>query len=413
MPAGSASSLSARLSMGFSCVGHAYMHVLAALYLTVVLGLERDWATSYDELIRLWTIGSLMIGLGAPLAGWLGDRWSDAKMMVVFFLLTGAGAVAVGMADGKTALVIGLAVLGLGSSIYHPVGMSWLIKNASNRGGAMGVLGIFGSLGIASAALIGGGLTELINWRAAFIVPGAVSIVTGLMLLACIALGLVTDRQRDAKSQPKVSRGDALRAFIVLSVTMVCAGLIFQSTMTAMPKWFGEKMNGLVGDGTLGVGGLVTLVYLFASGSQLVGGMLSDRFPLKRVYVGCLLLQIPLLLIASSFSGLPLLAVAAMVVFTQSLQIPAENLLLARYTPDKHRGLAFGAKFILSFGVAPLGVQLVALAYGWSTDFWWLFIMLAGFATMAFLATTLLPREEKAAAVPVPGLAPAPAVGAE
>ena len=69
------------------------------------------------------------------------------------------------------------------------------------------------------------------------------------------------------------------------------------------------------------------------------------------------------------------------------------------------------AKFILSFGVAPLGVQLVALAYGWSTDFWWLFITLAGFAATAFLAAMWLPREEKAAPTAVPGLAPA--VGAE
>ena len=44
---------STRLSLGFSCIGHAFMHVLSALYLTVVLGLERDWAIGYDELIRL------------------------------------------------------------------------------------------------------------------------------------------------------------------------------------------------------------------------------------------------------------------------------------------------------------------------------------------------------------------------
>ncbi|UEM02771.1 MFS transporter [Skermanella rosea] len=411
------SPLSARLSLGFACIGHAFMHVLTALYLTVVLGLERDWAMTYDELIRLWTVGSLMIGLGAPIAGWLGDRWSDAKMMVVFFLLTGAGSIAAGLAGGTTALGVGLAVLGLGGSIFHPVGMSWVIKNATNRGRALGVMGIFGSVGIAGAAIVAGGLTELINWRAAFIVPGVVCMAAGFVLLACIATGLVTDRERDARPQPGTNRADAVRAFLVLSVTMVCAGLIFQSTMTAMPKWFGERMTGLVGEGTLGVGGLVTLVYLFASGSQFVGGMLSDRYPLKRVYVGCLAIQIPLLLIASSFAGVPLLMVAALVVFTQSLQIPAETMLLARYTPARHRGLAFGAKFVLSFGVAPLGVQLVALAYGWSTDFWWLFVMLAGFAATAVLAATLLPREAPAApAVPAaPATVPlaASAVSAE
>ena len=128
------------------------------------------------------------------------------------------------------------------------------------------------------------------------------------------------------------------------------------------------------------------------------------------------MIQIPLLLIASSFSGFPLLMVAALMVFTQSLQIPSENLLLARYTPARHQGLAFGSKFILSFGVAPLGVQLVALAYGWSTDFYWLFLMLGGFAATAFLAALLLPKEEPAAVPATPVMASpmvAPAVGAE
>jgi FSR family fosmidomycin resistance protein-like MFS transporter len=402
---------SARLTLIFSGLGHAYMHVLAALYLTIVLGLEREWAMGYDDLIRLWTVGSLLVGVGAPLAGWLGDRWSNVGMMVVFFLLTGCGSIAAGLADGPTALAIGLGVLGLGASIYHPVGISWIVKAATNRGRAMGVNGIFGSLGIASAAIIGGGLTELINWRAAFILPGAVSVITGFVLLVCIARGMVGDHTADARPQPRTSRADAMRAFIVLSVTMVCAGLIFQATTTVMPKWFGERMGGLVGDGVLGIGGLVTLVYLFASGSQFLGGMLADRFPLKRVYVFCLLIQVPLLVMAAYISGLPLLFVAMFAAFTQSIQLPAESLLQARYTPDKHRGLAFGAKFILGFGVAPLAVQFVALAYNWTGDFAALFIGLGALAVIAFAAATQLPSEEKPATSAVP--VPAPAAGAE
>lgn len=100
---------SGMLSVAFSCLGHATMHILAALYLTVVLVLEDGWAgMSYDDLIRLWTIGSLMIGLGAPLAGWLGDRWSESRMMVLMFLLTGAGSMLAGLADTPTQLAAAL-----------------------------------------------------------------------------------------------------------------------------------------------------------------------------------------------------------------------------------------------------------------------------------------------------------------
>lgn len=401
---------SARLSVAFACIGHATMHILAALYLTVVLDLERAWSMSYDELIRLWTLGSLLIGLGAPLAGWLGDRWSDARMMVAMFVLTGFGSILAGLSETPGQLLAALAVLGLGASIYHPVGMSWVVKNATHRGRTMGVMGIFGSVGIASAALIGGGLSQAYDWHVAFLAPGAVSILLGFVLAVLIGLGWVQDRRGDVTPQARPARGDAVRAFLVLSVTMLCAGLIFNGTQTVLPKWFEAGLGGLVGGSTLGVGGLVTIVYLLASSAQFVGGWLSDRMPIRRVYVVCLLIQAPALALAATAGGPVVLLLATVMVFTNGLQIPAENLLLARYTPERHRGLAYGAKFVLSFGAAPLAVQMVALAYGWTTDFSLLFALLAGLAVTAALAGLLLPAEPARDAVaPRPGTGIQPA----
>ena len=45
---------------------------------------------SYSDLIALWTLGSLLIGLGAPLAGWLGDRWGESRVMVLVFFGLGS-----------------------------------------------------------------------------------------------------------------------------------------------------------------------------------------------------------------------------------------------------------------------------------------------------------------------------------
>lgn len=387
---------SARLSIGFSYVGHTFMHVLSALYLTVVLALVPGWHMSYDDLIRVWTIGSLMIGVGAPLAGWLGDRWSDARMMVVFFWLTGGGAIAAGCADEPTALMLALAALGTGASIYHPVGMSWLVKNAANTGTALGYQGVFGSLGVATAAVVAGTLTDLISWRAAFIIPGALCVITGVALAVCIGLGRITDRAVDVRPQPKPNRSDAVRAFLVLSVTMAVGGLVWNSMMVSMPKWFDDRLDLLVGDSTLGVGGLVTVVYLLGSLPQLWGGRLADRFQVKTLYACCLLLQVPMMLLASRLGGGPVMALALIIVSCQNLQIPVENLLLARFTPGKYRGLAYGAKFILTFGVGPLAVQLVAASYRLTGGFDGLFVVLAGLAGIAFLAALLLPVERPA-----------------
>lgn len=399
-------SASARLSIGFAWAGHSLMHIVSALYLTVVLALETEWRLSYDDLIRLWTLGAFLIGMGAPLAGWLGDRWSSAGMMAVFFLMTGAGAVACGLSDGPTALLWSLALLGLGASIYHPVGMAWMMANAENRGKAMGWLGLFGTFGVATAALVAGGLTQAWGWRAAFLVPGAVCVVFGVALAALIMFGVVQDRHADVKPQPKPARGDVVRAFFVLSLTMVCAGLIFNAMQVVLPKLFETRLGDWLGDGTLGVGGLVTLVYLVAALPQMVGGVLADRHSLKWVYTACLAVQIPMMAAVAVLADLPLVASAALVVIASQTQIPAENMLLARYTPDKHRGLAFGAKYILSFGAGPLAVQLVAYVYERTSEFTMLYLTLSVLAAVAFAAALLLPDDRKEKA-PLPAPLPA------
>ena len=386
---------SQRLSLLFSCLGHGTMHALTALFLTVVLVLERVWQTPYEELIRLWTWGALLVGLGAPLAGWLSDRWSQSRMMVLMFALTGGGALGAGMAQDKTQLLVALAVLGLGASIYHPVGMAWTVKNASARGRAIAVNGICGSLGLASAGLLAGGLSAAFGWRAAFLLPGGLALLAGAVLAALILAGQVADRTGDVRPHAAPHRGDVTRAFIVLSVTMLALGLASQAISVVMPKWFEERLGGMLAGGSsgiLGVGGLVTLVYLVTGLPQLLGGVLADRMAIRRLYVMCLLGQVPLMLLAAVAPGLGSVVMSVLIIGLMNIQAPAENLLLAQYTPDRHRGLAYGAKFILSFGVGPLAVQLVAWCHDRTGDVGLLLSLLAGLAGIAFLAALLLPR---------------------
>ena len=381
-----------RLVVVFACIGHATMHILTGLYLTVVIGLGEVWTMPYDELIRLWTLGSLMVGLGAPLAGWLGDRWSPSKIMVVFFLVTGGGAMAAGLVDGPAGMVVALAALGIGASIYHPVAFAWIVRHSVKRGRTMGIVGICGSLGVAVAATIAASLTDWFDWRAAFLVPGVVSILAGVALGAAIALGIVVDRDVDRVPHPAPERADLKRAFIVLTVTMVCGGLIFNAMQTALPKWFDEEMTGLTGGAMLGVGGLVTLVYTIGAFSQVVGGHLADRLPLKTVYIGGLMLQVPLLVLMAGLAELPLLLAATVAIFVGGGLLPAENLLLARYTPGHRRGLVFGLKFILAFGVAPIAVELVAYGYRLVGGFAVLPWIFGAIGLVAVIAASTLPR---------------------
>ncbi len=393
---------SSPLTQAFAWFGHAFMHLLVALYLTIVLALEKEWGLGYDELIGLWTVGAFMVGAGAPLAGWLGDRWSMMGMLVVFFVGSGVSAVAAGLADGPTTLLAALAALGLFASIFHPIGMSALVRTARRRGITLGIFGVFGSAGVAAAGITAAALIDFIDWRAAFIVPGAVAILAGLLLWLCLATGAVVDRSEDAAPHPAASRADMVRAFFVLTVTVACSGLIYQATQVAMPKLFAEGLGALAGEGTVRVGAFFTLVYVAAGLCQLVGGWLADRFPLRAVYMISYILQIPLLFLVAGLTGLPLLTVTIAMVVLNAGALPAENCLLSRFTPDRWRGTAFGAKFVLSLGVTPVAVQLVAWIFGATGGFEWLFVLLGALAVVVVGSCLLLPGDR-------PDTAPAPA----
>lgn len=397
---------SAQLSLIFSCIGHAFVHLFMALYFVVVLAIEIDWSIPYHDLIGLWTVGSILVGVCAIPAGWLADRWSAPGMMVVYHIGLGGAAIACSFMAAPVALAVGLAAIGLFAAIYHPVGIAWLVRNAESRGKALGINGIFGGLGVAGAGLIAGLLIDVHSWRAAFFVPGVACVATGLVLWYCVQRGLVVDDGEDRVKSAPVARGDMVRVFVILLMTMLLTGLLYQSTQVSLPKVFDLRLRDLAGDGILGIGFAVAAVYTISSLMQVYGGHLADRYPLKPIYVGAFLLQVPLLIAVGAFSGLPLILVAMLAVLVNVAALPAENMLLARYAPQKHRSLAFGIKFVLAFSIAPVALQLVAFVQESTGEFAWLYYALGGAALLACFAAIMLPKDRGAvseeAAVSVP-----------
>ncbi len=394
---------SSRLSLIFSSAGHGYMHLFSVYFYLVVLPLEREWRLPYSELIGLWTIGSLLIGALALPVGWIADRWSATGMMVVFFIGLGGASIACGLAPSPAWLWVDLCLLGTFAAIYHPVGLPWLVRTARTRGKALGINGIFGSAGVATAGLVAGTLIDLFGWRTAFVAPGAVSIATGLAMWACVRAGLVTDGAgADHPREAPASRGDRRRAFGVLLVTMFGGALIYQSTLAVLPKLFEVRLAGLVGTGTFGIGALVAVAYGIAGLSQIAAGHLADRYPLKRVYVIAIACQAPLLWTAARVAGLPLVPVATAMIVANTASLPAENILLADAAPARQQSLAFGVKFVLSFGAAPLAIRVVAFATEHAGGLFWLFAALAITSAAVALAALFLPSGARASAPAVP-----------
>jgi MFS family permease len=380
----------------FSSLGHGIMHLLAAYFYVVLLPLEREWQRPYAELVGLWTAGSALVGVMALPAGWLADRWSARGMLVVFFVGLGLSSMACGLATGPGSLQIALCFLGAFAAIYHPVGLPWVVRHSTRRGRALGVNGIFGSLGVAAAGIVAGALSDAFGWRVAFVVPGVVSVAIGLAMLAAIRRRWLPEERPRTTVATAPAHAARRKTFAVLVVTMASGSLIYQATQAALPKLFDLRVGAGPSGGTLGIGALVGLVYALASLTQVWSGHLADRFPLKRVYLVTLASQLPLLLLLSGIGGLPLVLLAAALVVVNTGALPAENLLLSASAPGHRQATAFGLRFVLIFGTTPFAIALVSWLGRSPAGFPGLFFALALLATLASCAALALPASEPA-----------------
>jgi MFS family permease len=379
-----------RASVIFLNLGHAYDHFFMLIYPTVVLALGREFSQSYDTLLPLATAGFIAFGGAALPAGWLGDRWSRRGMMTVFFVGIGLSSIFTGMARSPMEVAIGLGCLGLFAAIYHPVGIALLVQGTDRMGRTLGINGVFGNLGVAVAGITAGALTDWLSWRAAFILPGCLAVITGVvysLLMRGLPLSPAAGR-----SQPIVMQATAKvqrRVFAVLIIAAVFGGLVFNGMTVALPKVFEERLSGLATT-TFGIGSLVTLVFSVAALAQILVGYWLDRYPFKWVLVALTIAQIPLLLMARTAEDLVMLMTAVPLMFFIFGEIPINDWVVARYTPEHWRSRVYAGKYVLSLGVSSLAVPLVAIFHGATDGFQTLFLSMAGCVAVIPLAASIL-----------------------
>ncbi len=388
--------------LSYVAIGHSFSHAFLLFYPTVVLTLSDEFAMSYDQLLPLSLGAFIMYGLGALPAGWLGDRWSARGMLALMFVGMGAGAIITGFADSPIGIVVGLSIVGLFGSIYHPVGIATVVRYAVNRGKALGINGIFGGLGMAFASAIAGGLTEWVHWRAAFFVPGAASIAIGLLFLWHVpSFKKVDDSEKDGAASGGSVR-QILPVLTVLIAASICMGTVYQATSVAMPKFLAGRLD-FAGDSVFVIGVLVSAIYVVGAFGQYFGGSLADRINMKFLYVTGFACQVPILILMAYLGGLPLMPVAFVAVLLSLGMQPISDSLLANSVPARWHATAYGARFVASLGVSAAAIPLIALIYEGTGEFYWLFMLLAGLTLVATLVATLLPQRGsgiKDAAVP-------------
>ena len=380
----------------YAATGHLMMHMFAAFYFVIVLAIEDDWNFSYDELINLWLLGSLLVGLGSIPAGWLSDRWSRSGMLVIMFIGLGVSSILCGLSNNKFSLMINLSALGLFCSIYHPAGISWVVNTSKETGKALGFNNIFGGVGIGLGAFSSGLIIDMYNWNYAFIFPGAISIIIGIGLFLHIYQGkisfknIISDKFNDNPNQNQL-----LKIAVIMLVSITCMSFVYQILQSSLPKVIDIRLAERLDFGASQIGLIVSFIYIVSGLMNYIGGILADKYPEKNIYLIGILGQGILLFFIFSLSNYFLIIISLFIVAFNSSILPAENLLLAYFSPQKHQSLVYGIKFIVSFAIAPIALFLISTSYETTKEFSYLYLSSGILMLILFFVVFTLPSTQK------------------
>jgi EmrB/QacA subfamily drug resistance transporter len=169
------------------CLG-SLMIVLDTTIVNVALPSIRE-DLGFSETSLAWVVNAYLLTFGGflLLGGRLGDLFGHRRLFLIGIALFTASSLACGLATTQAFLVTARAIQGLGGAVVSAVALSLimtLFTAPAERAKAMGVFGFVASGGGTVGVLLGGILTDKLDWHWIFLVNLPVGVaVFGLCLV--------------------------------------------------------------------------------------------------------------------------------------------------------------------------------------------------------------------------------------
>ncbi|MGH2942480.1 MAG: MFS transporter [Solirubrobacteraceae bacterium] len=184
------------------CMGDV-MIVLDTTVVNVALPSIRD-DLGFSETSLAWVVNAYLLTFGGflLLGGRLGDLFGHRRLFLIGIALFTAASLACGLAQSQEFLVAARAVQGFGGAIVAVVALSLVVTmftEPAELAKAMGIISFIAAGGGAIGVVLGGVLTDVLDWHWIFLV----NIPIGALVFAfCLRLlpaggGAATDRRLD------------------------------------------------------------------------------------------------------------------------------------------------------------------------------------------------------------------------
>ena len=351
-------------------LSHFFFFVLPPLY----LALKEEFAVSYVLLALPMAVYAVAAGVTQTPVGFWVDRMGARKILIAGLILQGLSVAAIGLTTTFWQLLILYTITGVANTVFHPADYAILSGSIAKErlGRAFSLHLASGNLGWVFVPGVMIGLTELWDWRTAFIIVGMIGFIFGLVVWACISTMSEERSDEKSKNQQEDRDSDTTKDGIALLFSfpiMMCFAFFIMLTIgfTGIRSFMVVALNQLYGLSDV-VGN--TILTGFMAGSfigVLVGGLVADRYgPRVATAIGTLVGAAVLLLLVGSYD-LPVIVIFTTIAISGLLQgvlLPSRDLLIRAVTPAGSMGKVVG---FLTMGMM-MAAAAVQPIFGWLMD---------------------------------------------
>lgn len=348
-------------------LGHFLNDLMQSLIPAAYPLLKTNLALSFSQIGLITLVFQGTASVLQPLVGLYTDRRPLPYAMAAGMASTGTGLVLLARAESFGAVLLSVAMIGLGSSIFHPEASRIARLAAGMRPGfAQSLFQVGGNAGSAlgplAAAFVVMQRGQLsIEWFAAAALVG-MALLWGVGRWY-VAVGAARAHARKSRARAAQALPAAtVRLGMFLLIVLMISKFVYSVSLSSYYTFYLIERYGL----TVGQSQLCLFIFLASVAvGTIIGGPIGDRIGRRRVILWSILGILPLTLmvpwlplvpsvIAVSLAGLILAsAFPAMVVYAQDLM-------------PQSTGMVAGLLFGLAFGIAALGAAgLGVLADRW------------------------------------------------
>jgi MFS family permease len=363
----------------FPIASHFLFHFYEIAFPALAIPLTLSLGMNLKEVLALGFPMYVMFGIFALPWGVFADRFNNRLTLMIGFFGCAAGSFLTALSSTPTGIMCSLAVIGMFCCICHPAGMGLISHGSKNRGSALGIFSVAGTVGLIVGAFMVGILNWFAGWKVVYAVMGAVSLLWGIAMMFVKIdephLAQKASVQNYTGNDAKFALGSVLLFFWIVTL----GGLVYRINIVALPAYLELKAGFLARQlhdvlnipamattTTMAAATLTSLIYVAGIFGQLWGGKIADRHELKRLYIFFNAAMLPLAFLMAFLGDQYLVAAAGVYVFFALGIQPVENSLIAKLTPPRWRSTGYGLAAILIFGVGALAVYLV----GWISVQW-------------------------------------------